>query len=368
MKRELALALNSLFYDSPRRSRQYYDVFESVAELTSAKGMLINEIQGKYQPVVKRRWDALNIDRLQNRLDTLGVMVLDLNSPHYPILMRELNDAPVVIYVKGRTDIFSKDWMSVVGTRAMTDYGQRIAAEITMGLCPYFGIVSGLAVGIDTVVHRTALAQQATTVAILGTAIDRIYPADNMGLAERICEDGAIMSEYPPGALSQPYHFPQRNRLISAMSRGVVVVEAQLKSGALSTASHAISQNRELFVVPGPIDSVASAGCNQLIRQGALCVTQVADILNEYAYLPKVPRARTPSRSPAAQDMVDLSAMTDHERAIWDQVSVSPKTIDDLVAVSGISVPIVLSVLTIFELKGWIQQLPGNRYSSVLAG
>lgn len=327
--------------------------------------LVIAGIQGQFQSIVHERWKQFKLDSLDRYLATKHAHVIGIHDPDYPVLLRELDDAPVVLFCRGRRDLNRRDWVAVVGTRAMTDYGRRVTAELTMGLGPYFGIVSGLAHGVDTVAHKTAVAANLDTVAVLGTAIDRLYPAENRKLAEAICDGGSIISEYPPGAVSKPYHFPQRNRLISGMSRGVVVVEAQKKSGALSTAAHAISQNRELFVVPGPIDSPASEGCLHLIRQGAQCVMCVDDIVSEYATLPITRRA------PSHADSVDVPSgpypdpvgLSDTEQLIWNALGAGAMGIDDLVVASGKSVPEILSTLTILDINGWIEVQAGSRYA-----
>jgi DNA processing protein len=362
LKDDLALALSTLFHDSPRRARQYYDLFASVEELTEHRGLLLSQIDGSYKPLVEHRWTRLNLNDRRDQLANLGIQLCYLHSTQYPVLLKEVEDAPPVFYYKGNPALFSQDMMAIVGTREMTEYGQRATAELTTALLPYFCIVSGMAKGIDTVAHTTALAQNGATIAILGTGIDQIYPRENEGLSRRIADGGVILSEYPPGTDGKAFRFPQRNRLISGVSRGVIVVEAHQKSGALNTASHAISQNRDLFAVPGSIFSPQSDGPNQLIKQGAICVTQTSDVISEYNQLPILKRALPPVSLPESPT-IDISRFTDDERLLWEGLSDIPISLDQLAETIDLPMYRLLPSLTLFELKGWIIQHAGKRYS-----
>ncbi|NBV83248.1 DNA-protecting protein DprA [bacterium] len=365
MKDHLALALSVLFHDSPRRARQYYDLFGSFDELQEHWNLLISQIEGKFKPVVAQRWAAFNANQLIEKLARLGCRTVMLHHPDYPILLKEIDDAPPVLYVRGQVAALSQDMMAIVGTRAMSDYGQRVTGDIASALSGYFCIVSGLARGIDTVAHTVTLANGGTTVAIMGTAIDAIYPKENEALSQRIMETGAIVSESPPGTDIQAFRFPQRNRLISGIARGVVVVEARDKSGALSTASHAISQNRDLFAVPGSVYNDGSQGPNRLIKQGAICVTTAADILSEYHRLPIPRRASTPPIQPNLPTSVgpEVGQLPAGDQAVWDALSTPNQSIDQLSETTQIPLHQLLPILTMFELKGWVEIGAGRRYS-----
>lgn len=365
MKDVLALALSVLFHDSPRRARQYYDLFGSYAELEDHRSLLLSQIQGKFHPIVADRWKTLNLDHFQSELNRLNIDTVMAHQPDYPSLLREIDDAPPVLYVRGQRSALSQDMIAIVGTRGMSEYGKRVTGEITAALAPYFCIVSGMAKGVDTIAHTTTVAQNGTTVAIMGTGIDQIYPKENEALSRRILEKGAIVSENPPGTDGQAFRFPQRNRLISGMARGVVIVEAMTKSGALSTASHAIAQNRDLFVVPGPIFSEGSQGTNQLIQQGAFCVTSPNDILGEYDRLP-IPRAATATISPPSglsPPGPDIAQLQPAEHAVWTALAEPSRSIDAISETTGIPMHQLLPILTLFELKGWVGVGPGRRYS-----
>jgi DNA processing protein len=363
LKDALALALSYLFHDSPSRARQYYTLFGSEAELTAHREILISQIKGAYNAVVRRRWSTLNTDQFQTELDRLKVTPITPSHAHYPPLLSQLEDAPTVLYVKGHTSTLSSDFMAIVGTRGMTEYGRRVTSEITTALTPYFGIISGLARGIDTVAHTTTIAQSGVTVAVMGTGIDQIYPKENERLSQQIMEKGALVSEYPPHTDGLAFRFPQRNRIISGMARGTIVVEAKAKSGALSTAAHAISQNRDLFAVPGPIFSENAVGPNQLIKQGAICITHPSDIIEEYHRLPlpKKVIATTPTASEVS--LPDMTGLTPTEQAIWEALATPSQTIDSLSETTQTPLYQLLPTLTIFELKGWITVGPGKRYS-----
>jgi len=213
-----------------------------------------------------------------------NIKKITLSDSNYPRLLKEISDPPQVLYLKGEIKKEDETAIAIVGTRNYTSYGKRIAEEITSDLVERgITIISGLAKGIDTFVHKTALEKGGRTIAVLGSGIDlkSLYPASNRGLAEKIINNGAILSEYPPGTRAKKYFFPQRNRIISGLSLGVIVVEAPHKSGALITANCALEQNREVFAVPGPVYSSSSEGTNRLIQSGAKLTMNANDVLEE---------------------------------------------------------------------------------------
>jgi DNA processing protein len=225
-----------------------------------------------------------DLDREMERLDAAGARALTWESDDYPERLREVDDSPPVLYTLG--DFAPSDsWaVAVVGTRRATHYGREVTARLVAELAEAgITVVSGLARGIDSEAHRAALDGGGRTVAVLGSGVDVLYPPENRGLAQRIVEEGrgAIVSEFPLGTLPEPLNFPSRNRIISGLSLGVLVVEAGEKSGALITVAFALEQGREVFAVPGPITSRMSDGPNHLIKQGAKCVTSARDILEE---------------------------------------------------------------------------------------
>lgn len=212
-----------------------------------------------------------------------GINILTIKDKNYPPALKNISHPPILLYLKGeikKEDDFS---LAVVGTRKATEYGKRVTQEIVSKLAG-FTIVSGLALGIDTFAHQTALANSHRTIAVLGTGLDKesFYPKENWSLSEKIAQNGALISEYPPGTKASKESFPQRNRIISGLSKGVLVIEAPQKSGALITVNFAIQQNRDVFVVPGPIFSKTSQGTNELIKKGARLITSAIDIFQDY--------------------------------------------------------------------------------------
>jgi DNA processing protein len=248
----------------------------------------------------------------------------------------------------------------VVGTRSASDYGRKVAREISSGLASLgFTVISGMARGIDAMAHDAALNNGGRTIAVLGSGVDIAYPPEHDKLYQRIREQGAVISELPMGTRPLAFNFPARNRLISGLSIGVVVVEATEKSGSLITAASALEQGREIFAVPGQAGASRSRGPHQLIRQGAKLVESVEDIIEEIA--PQL-RRRGQSQLQAAHRLPSDTAVD--VRAIFDLLQDRPLHIDDLVQNSGMAASRVSQILLELELQGFLRQLPGSRYSA----
>lgn len=298
----------------------------------------------------------VDLDRVLARVDQLGVHVLTWDSPEYPQLLTQIADAPPVLFVLGEL-VPDDEWsVAVVGTRRATAYGREVARRIAGELARNgVTVVSGLARGIDGLAHQTALAEGGRTIAILGSGVDRIYPPEHRKLADAIVANGAIISDYPLGTQPEAANFPPRNRLISGLSLGTVVVEAGLRSGALITVDFALDQGREVFAVPGGILSPGSAGCNRLIRDGAHVVTEVRDIL-EVLRLDQVPEKQ------AARLVLPE---TPTEAAIFEHLSLEPQHLDAVARASGLAVELVSSTLVMMELKGMVRQVGGLQYVRV---
>ncbi len=287
--------------------------------------------------------------------------IIDSASDDFPELLRQIPGPPTLLYVLGNIDALHLPALAVVGSRNPTTGGVRNAYDFSRHLAQSgFCIVSGLAQGIDTAAHQGALDAGAKTVAFLGHGIDRVYPAENRELAHRIAEEGALCSEYPLGSPPRGAHFPQRNRLISGLSLGTLVVEAATRSGSLISARLAAEQGREIFAIPGSIHNPLSRGCHQLIRQGAKLVDCADDIVSELASLVEhlMQNAEIPSlESPAA---------TQHDsdyQALLSTLSYDPASADQLAEHSGLTIDQVSSMLLILELEGKILVQAGGRYS-----
>lgn len=283
-------------------------------------------------------------------------------SPDYPELMRQIPDAPTLLYVLGNASVLNLPSLAIVGSRNPTRGGEQNAYEFArhLGACG-FCIVSGLAKGIDAAAHRGALDGEARTIAVLGNGIDRVYPASNRDLAHRIAAQGALISEYPLGNPPLKENFPRRNRLISALSLGTLVVEAARQSGSLITARLASEQGREVFAIPGSIHNPMSRGCHKLIRQGAKLVESAEDIVNELG-----PLAGHLMQNAESESDVAAPAAADPEyEALLDAMGFDPATADELAQRSGLTIAQVSSMLLILELEGKIETQSGGRYSQL---
>ncbi|MGI4983638.1 MAG: DNA-processing protein DprA [Janthinobacterium lividum] len=288
--------------------------------------------------------------------------LLTLGDPAYPALLLSLSDPPPLLYVAGRIALLTRPAVAVVGSRHPTRQGAEDAAEFAGALAAAgWTVVSGLALGIDAAAHRAALARNAhaATVAVIGTGIDLSYPAQHRALSQTIAEDGAVLSEWPLGTPARPAHFPQRNRLIAALSRGVLVVEAALRSGSLITARLANELGREIFAIPGSIHSPLVRGCHALIRDGAKLVETVEDILVELPALPAPARTSEPSVSaPAPACALPQDALCARVLALLGHDPAAP---DVLAARGALDAASVLGALVRLEIDGWVEQR-GGRY------
>ncbi|MEE8472203.1 MAG: DNA-processing protein DprA [Dehalococcoidia bacterium] len=304
------------------------------------------------QTIVGRR-PKISLDAEMEKLQKFRVQALTWNDPAYPPRLKEIYDHPPVLYIRGAL-LPEDEWaVSVVGTRRATIYGRQVTEEITSDLARNrITIISGLARGIDSIAHRAALDAGGRTVAIFASGLDTVYPAEHANLAREIMERGALISEYPLGTSPRADHFPRRNRIMSGLSLGVLVVEAGQTSGALITARLALEQNREVFAVPGSILSTASLGTNNLIQEGAKLVRHYGDILEEL------------NLSMAAQqlEMKELLPQSDADSIFLKQLSAEPRHIDEICRAMALPVSQVSSTLAMMELKGMVRQLGGMKY------
>ncbi|MFZ0736400.1 MAG: DNA-processing protein DprA [Candidatus Acidiferrales bacterium] len=298
-----------------------------------------------------------------------GCQLLSWEEPEYPRLLREIYDPPPLLYVRGNMELLNRHLISIVGARRPTPYGNQIAERLGRDLAARgLVVVSGLARGIDACAHKGALSTPAgTTIAVLGSGIDVVYPKENKKLFEEIEKRGAIISEFPMGTFPGAQNFPIRNRVISGMSLGVVCVEGAQYSGSLITSRLAMEFGREVFGVPGNITQPTSFGPNQLIKQGAKLVTGWEDVIEE---LPTPIRAELlPVESPSSMERAEMvqESLAPGERALYDLLGVDEaRQIDDLVEISGQTSSDVLSALFELELKGVVRQLPGKQFLKVL--
>ena len=306
-------------------------------------------------------WDAVRRDR--DSLARIGVTLVPIGTRRYPARLATISSPPPVLYCRGDPEVLDCPQIAIVGARAATR-GGRARARTLAGELAACGLVvtSGLARGIDAAAHRGALDAGGRSVAVVATGPDRLYPRSNAGLARELAEAGAVVTERAPGTPPLPANFPRRNRLISGLSIGVLIVEASLRSGSLITARFAADEGREVFAVPGSVDNALSRGCHALIRDGAKLVETVGDILEEFVHSGELSALRV-APNPAA----DVSGGTAghlgaSERNVLDAVAHDPVTLDQLVDCTGEPADRLAAALLTLEIDGWIEALPGSRY------
>lgn len=352
----------------PKLTAALLDRFGSAAaarQATAAQLRTVPHIGDKTAAEMAAALRAVDIRRELELIESFGVTPVPLGSPGYPAPLVPLSTAPPLLYSRGAWTDADANAVGIVGSRSCTGYGKRVAAEIARGLARAgVTVVSGLARGIDGAAHRGALEGGGRTIAVLAGGLSSIYPPEHTELADQVAAAGALVTETPMTVAPQPGMFPARNRIISGLSRGVVVVEANIKSGALITVDHALEQGKEVFAVPGPTDSHASAGCLELIRKGARLVRNAADILDDLAgiaapdWKPRAapqPTLFAEERAPAPQNLEP------GQQAVWDQLA-SKRHADELARDTGLGAGELAKALMQLELKRLVKRLPGNFY------
>ena len=328
--------------------------------------------------------DCAGADRILADCQRLDLDLLTIQDAGYPNRLRNIYDPPCLLYVRGRLPAFDDEAsIAVVGTRDCTPYGVSCAEKLGYGLAAGGAVVvSGLARGVDSAALRGALRAGGTVTAVLGNGLDVVYPPENQYLYEDVAAAGALISEHPPGTPPEAKHFPVRNRIMSGLCLGTLVVEAPARSGALITAGTALEQGRDVFAVPGPIDAPASVGCNRLIREGAGLVSDAWDILGEYE--PRFPdklrregaretpavlgyQARQKTEPKPVPPSVSLShndySLTDDQICLLRALTEEPMLVDDLIELTDIPTRRVLSALTVLEIEHLVTQHSGKRYA-----
>jgi DNA processing protein len=316
-------------------------------------------LPGKVAQDIRNKWSDTFRESVLQELSRKNIDTLTILDDDYPSLLRELPQAPWVLYLLGNRKLLSTKCLAIVGTRKASTYGRRVTEQLSRELAQAgWTIVSGMAAGIDGIAHQSVLAGGGNTIAVLGTGIDEIYPKFHYKLYKQIIKSGLVISEYPPGTSGHPGLFPQRNRIISGLSFGTVVVEAADRSGSLITAEFSMEQGREVFAVPGPIQSPGSKGTLSLIQQGAKCVGSVHDILEE------LPKWKTESLAETKQEVATTIALTETEEKILTFLTDDPIQITILMerTADQITISDLHTSLLSLELKGCIAQLPGAHY------
>lgn len=319
-----------------------------VAELKGHAGRFVSERRG-IDP--RKEW---------HRLQKLKIRCLSPRSPEYPFLLKQISRPPPLLYCSGRWRELDHPGVAIVGSRRCTFYGKEVAGRLAGELADAgLVVVSGMALGIDTAAHEGALERKAPSVAVLGCSVERCYPPGNRSLRDRLIREGAVISEFPLDTLPLPPHFPRRNRIISGLTLGTIVVEAPERSGALITALYALEQNRDVFAVPGNIGSPYSRGCHRLIKEGARLVESGEDILEELGLT--VPGGAA-AEAAATEGRERGIALDELERKLFQLIAHQPLHIDEIVSRSGEEAARAGAGLLGLELKGLIRQLPGKYF------
>jgi DNA processing protein len=342
----------------PRLTAALLERFGSAGAVLRAAPAQLREIPHIGEKLAHETWHAIRqiqVDKELEQMDRHEVRVLVLGSPEYPAALASIPDPPHLLYMRGNLTSQDARAVAIVGSRSCTAYGRRITERLAQGLAQAgFTIVSGLARGIDGVAHRAALQAGGRTVAVLAGGLSKIYPPEHADLAREVQASGALITESEMAMEPMAGMFPARNRIISGLSRAVLVVEAADRSGALITASHAAEHGRPVMAVPGPVDSTASGGTNALIRKGAILVREVEDILEELEGVRSSPSLFRDATPPPALD--------ETQRRIWEFLADQPRHLDEIAQQLSLSVPALSGLLLTLEMKRVIRRLPGNRY------
>ncbi|MBC8095313.1 MAG: DNA-protecting protein DprA [Akkermansiaceae bacterium] len=361
--REAMVALNMIEHVGPVRVRQLLEHFGDSPQILQASKPQLLHVRGIGEETAEAiaNWEK-NVDLAGElkRISDYGCHVLTQADPDYPESLRQIYDPPIVLYVKGTLGSKDRNGVAMVGSRMTTHYGIEVARKLAYQLA-YVGVtvVSGGARGIDTAAHQGALAAKGRTIAVLGTGINIVFPPENMELFERISASGAVISQYPFNRKADKQSFAIRNRIVAGMTLGTVVVEANLSSGALITANFAIEYGRQIFAVPGRIDSPRSKGCHELIKKGAKLCEGAEDILSEFEYL--FPTSNRPP-SPNETGVLPALELSAHEQKVFDQLSHEESSIDEVIRHSGLPSSAASVALLSLEMKRLVKQLPGKMF------
>ncbi|MBN2411610.1 DNA-processing protein DprA [candidate division KSB1 bacterium] len=336
--------------------------FKTPSNVFKASYRELLQIEGVSKLLVTNIKKFRNDDFVSRQLQLLTknkTRILSYWDNEYPVLLKKIEDPPVILYINGEIRHNDKKSIAIVGTRNPSTYGklvtERFARELAL---KDFTIVSGLARGVDTIAHNAVLSVGGNTVAVLGSGVDVIYPSENQKLSETITGSGAVISEFPMGTKPEAVYFPRRNRIIAGMCLATLVIEAGKKSGALITADRALEQGRDVFAVPGNINNPKSAGCNELIQQGAKLVRSIDDILEEFSFSTEKPKN--------IAEQLSHIPLSKHEEKIFNLLSNEPLHIDQISEQGGLPISQVLSVLLSLELKNLVKQMVGKNFIRAL--
>ena len=361
--REAFVVLNMVEHVGPVRVRQLLQHFGDAVSILKASKQQLMFVRGIGEDTAEAiaNWEK-NVDLAAElkRCEEFGCHVVTQDDAEYPEMLRQIYDPPLVLYVKGTLTAADKNGVAIVGSRQTTHYGIEVARKFGYQLA-YVGVtvVSGGARGIDTAAHQGALSAKGRTICVLGTGINIVFPPENAELFARISENGAVISQYRFNRKADKQSFAIRNRIVAGMTLGTVVVEANMTSGALITSNFAIEYGRQVFAVPGRIDSPRSKGCHDLIKKGAKLCEGAEDILSEFEYL--FPASNRP---PSVNETGVLPALTlsDNEQKVYDALDKEPQPMDDVIRACGLPASAVSVTLLSLEMKRAVRQVPGKLF------
>ena len=360
---EALVALNMLPTIGPIRTRRLLEAFGTPAAVLGAATDRLMRVDGIGEETagILRAWqDHADPSAEIREAAERGIAIVTQDDADYPAPLRDTYDPPLLLYVWGKLEARDRHAIGIVGSRRTTRYGTQATKKLSYQLAQAgFTIISGLARGIDTAAHEAAIAANGRTIAVIGSGLGQLYPPENLGLAEKIAGGfGAVVSEFPLHTAPDKQTFPMRNRIVAAWSRALLVIECPAWSGALITANLATEYGKPVFAVPGPIDQPTSAGCNQLIRDGATLVCDASHILDDLGELPFARQPNTPEPASAA-----LPELPEQEAAVFAAVGDDESPVDRIIERCGLPAQVVSATLLKLELRRLVRALPGFRYA-----
>jgi DNA processing protein len=359
MSKHYLLLLNHLFHDYPLLAKKALETYPTQEQFTKNIDVTLRNLQVpvKKDDKIKTILRTFNAEDLLETLKKKDIHSISLYDREYPQLLKEIYDPPLILYAQGNIDLLNTPCMAVVGTRTPSDYGKTISAAICKDLSKHITIVSGMAKGIDAIAHNTALTYGGYTIGVLGSGINIHYPSENKDLYAKMLTHGCLITEHPLNTPSLPIRFPARNRLVSGLSKGVLICQALIKSGSLITARTALEQNRDVFAIPGPINDPLSEGGHSLIKDGAILVQNSQDILSEYHIKSQTLPFKT------IQPQRTLPPLNENEAKIVDALKQNITSIDALLITSKLPIHTLLQELTLLECKGIIKEESSQTYA-----
>jgi DNA processing protein len=364
---EALIALNMLPKIGPVRVRRLVESCGSPAAVLRAGADSLRRVEGIGQETAAMlgRWEEFaDLTGELARIRERGISIVTQQDELYPATLREIHDPPLLLYIQGTLEPRDRIAVGVVGSRRATAYGLTAARKLSFQLA-HAGVtvLSGLARGIDTAAHEGAVAAKGRTIGVIGSGLGRLYPPENAALAERIADGhGAVVSEFPILTEPDKQTFPQRNRIVSGWSSGILVVEAPAWSGALITANNAADQGRSVYAVPGPIDKASSLGCNKLIQNGARLVLEAGDILDDLNLLIPRPVGEAAPAGAVSAAATARPELTEGEAVVWDILQQEEMQLDEIITACGLPASDVTTALMRLEIRRLVKQRPGRRY------